>query len=451
MFEDDFCLTCGKGSVRPGHAYCSSACEAVDSASSVSSAASSTFSSPHLKSTPASGQPPALTISSSLTASAQGRSNRYSISSSASSTSYSATDDDEESLVDPEVNNDLNIHKHTDAQNESSSFSLSPGMFFARRPSSTNNHSMLPVLQRPSLASYRPYASSPSGIPKSAPHHSIHDRAVYPLGKSGGSRQKLSSGSKADDHDRYCHSAANADGSHYDRSPRHRHRTEAKPHEGDEEDLSSTITSPSSAKRSRNRASLPSYFSLMNINGQHSNSVKSPPAPPCSSVPRASPSTPKTAGFVSSSLRLSATSLAPRGRGSRESDGNEPIRSFQNSPAHRGSLNIRPEGGQRRGRTLERQCDRSSARHIPDVSPQRPPLTTSVPHRITPESRGVSGISSMMASSPSNHRRGRVRGRARGECLDGAGNTVDAPGLGNGRSGLLHRERPPPPESMAAL
>jgi hypothetical protein len=421
MFEEDFCLTCGKDLAGTGKVYCSSGCETLYSTSpSVSSAASSTFSSPHLKSTAAGGQIPALMIPTSLN-SRRGKRDRYSVSSSASSTSYSATDDDEESLVDPEsATTTQHPPKYLEVSNESTSFSR-PGMSFARRPSATNNHSMVPILQRPSLSSQRLYSSSPSGIPYSAPHHSIHDRTLVPAGYARRSSGKA---------DYETHGIT---------------RNEEPEFEEDSGEPSSTIKN---AKRSRNRASLPSYFSLMKIGSPLSSSIKSEAAPPSSSVhsvSRASPSTPKMACLVPSAAALHHT-LESRGRTGAaknhhlEIEGCSPQTrschtdtSLSRQHQRRGSLDVTQDcdGMQRRGRTRERRRESSPLPHPAYLSHLAKPM---YPRPDNYDARGADG-----PPSPTTQRHFRARGRMRTENLDGVGSTVNAPGFGSGRSGLLRR------------
>lgn len=205
------------------------------------------------------------------------------------------------------------------------------------------------------------------------------------------------------------------------------------------------------SKRSRIRASLPACFSLL----QTASPSKDFRASPVSSssghtIARPSPPTPKLPLPVSqvkiTSMPLQSTHTTPRGRrrvpdesrSSRRSGHSSASRSRSrsrrvvNSPRH--SQENPPEidywalGSAelpRRGRDAVRR----SSSPLPGGNCQQP---TEALRKGDDTDRSPSG----------SHSRQRTRGRARIEELDTAGLSIrDAPGFGNGRSGLVDRGR----------
>lgn len=405
--------------------YCSDECSNLDAVSPSISSSSSALSSPYIDYATG-GEVPALVPSAlgSALRSYQGR-NRYSISSSsASSASWSCLTDEEDNLsvgVEDEYNNYLGS---SDAQSsiyegssKSSSIiqvpksSRSSALSYARRPSMTNHRSTIPQLHRRTSSSSS--SSFAQGIPQSAP--SIHSPKTADHDSAFGSDFK-------GDHDHY-YSEADREQEHATLSPK--------------------------TKRSRNRASLPAYFSLLQISSPQRSSLKSSPV-----NSNASPPTPKmtlAAGpatiaskaklFMSSSSPPAAVEATPRGRQriagtSRSSRRSQQSRSQSPSrnPSRPPQLNLQPES---RGRL----DSRNSVEQVFDWStvPMHRGRPT-VRRNSSPLPKAFFGDSSAALSGSDNNQRTR-RGRVALNELEGIGFTVQAPGFGNGRSGLVHRKR----------
>ncbi|KAF7338067.1 hypothetical protein MVEN_02031100 [Mycena venus] len=215
MFED-YCLSCGK-ELDTDRAYCNEQCQSGDLTSPSLSEASSTFSSPHLQY--AGGQDVPALVPSALGRALRAYTahDRYSASSSsASSTAWSVlTDDDDSEFDDPHL--DVS-HRRPNA------------LSYARRPSGTNNPPPAPPL--------------PHRVRLLFESHDISDCDVSDFADVP---DHLSSSEGGHDHDL------------------------ARPQ-------TATIT-PTSSKsirnRKRNRASLPTYFSMLQINGASSSSSSS--------------------------------------------------------------------------------------------------------------------------------------------------------------------------------
>ncbi|KAJ7272054.1 hypothetical protein B0H12DRAFT_1092576 [Mycena haematopus] len=189
-----------------------------------------------------------------------------------------------------------------------------------------------------------------------------------------------------------------------------------------------TITPATTSKtklRKRNRASLPTYFSILQINSTASTSSSVPKSPPavhgispvsCSSghtVPaRPSPPTPK--------LTLLAHHT-PRPRYSREA-------SRSPSPARRRDSDEKVADWSRRGRASVR-------RNSPLPGAMASPRAIALMGDSSPSPSRERGETMM-------RRRSGTRGRARVEELDGPGSAdPERPGFGYGRSGLVARTR----------
>ncbi|KII89128.1 hypothetical protein PLICRDRAFT_175359 [Plicaturopsis crispa FD-325 SS-3] len=418
MFEE-ICLVCGKHLADDGRAYCSDNCETADAASPSISSASSAWSSPHIEYAMG-GDVPALVPSALGSALNNYRGsanrNRYSLSSSsASSASWSAlTDEDEDdnALVGTE---DESAYDGEAFEGSKSPRYLqpAPGLSYARRPSSTNTRSTIPLLHR-RTSSGSGITSNPNsaGVPRSVP--STH--------------------SSNDDEDETASAAA---------SPEHSRSFRDKP--------SSTITSKS--KRSRNRASLPAYFSLLQM-GSPSNRI----SPLSTSSGRtagthASPPTPKLALAGGPASRLAEPSLTASVVYASSSLEGTPRGRRRNPAPSRRSRSPR--------HTRSRSRSRSRSRHVtlrPLPPPALPALTAHTRGRMNsveqvfdwttgPASRGrptvrrnSSPLPKMMLrdmEAPLSGSESRARGRLRAEELD---RKVEAPGYGEGRSGLLARE-----------
>ncbi|TRM62528.1 hypothetical protein BD626DRAFT_404015 [Schizophyllum amplum] len=405
-FEDlESCLVCGKQLKVDGTAYCSDECQSLDTASPCMSSASSALSSPHIGYAPA-GDVPALVPSALGSALSTFRSrNRYSMSSSsASSTAWSAGEDEDDEDDDTGVS-EYSFHDGDEVETKAGTPATTihhPAISYARRPSGTNTRSVVPQLHR--RTSSQSSSGHVRGTPQSVP---INSRM------RGG----------ADDEDLYSDCASSREESDY---PEDEHESAVKLRK------QSTITK---AKRSRNRASLPAYFSLLQMDA--SLSMGSPKKP----AQRQSPTTPRLSLAQAPPGLMSAppttlTHCTPRGRRrdpdqSRSSDRDRSTRSTSRSrhetivgrsPPFRSRTGVRgsvekvydwANVGLLRGRTAVRR----------NSSPP-PKMQLRLEERV----RGPSADD------------GR-RGRARVEDLDGIGTNDAHPGLGWGRTGLMRRER----------
>ncbi|KAI0780436.1 hypothetical protein BD413DRAFT_464408 [Trametes elegans] len=486
MFEES-CLVCGRPVVADGRVYCSDECESTDVTSPSVSATSSAQPSPFLNSTV--NAPGNLAEVPALLPSALGRSLkdgrkshrvRHSQSSSSnSSVSWSALEDDyEDEGVNPilySAGTDDEFSVHPDylsadagSSKPSTSFSSiyrhpSSSLAYVRRPSSTNNRSTIPTLH---------HRHSSASTPSSA-------------GMSCSVPQYCSTEDDSSDAPSAC--ASSVSGCPGRRSGRK--STESVPQLADdsEREKDDTVT----GKNRRNRASLPAYFSLLT-----STSPASPRSPKglsslqtLSMISRSlqsssSPPTPRLAKPVvdtatafatpqfsrtSKTYVVTADAAAPRGRSSqRDPDGRR--RSSSRSPGARVHTHHNSAHARARLDSLEKVADwvahspvvaasvriaRQQVHHHPhqrrDSSP--PPLPKF--EQLHLRDSGVEfdpGYANSAVEEefdeedeyeePAEERASR-RGRRRPDELDPAPTGVDhrAPGYGNGRSGLLARER----------
>ncbi|KIM65363.1 hypothetical protein SCLCIDRAFT_1212535 [Scleroderma citrinum Foug A] len=276
MFEE-ICLTCSKRLPDDSRAYCSDECEAHDTFNSPAiSTASSVLSSPSLDCAIGDDVPALLPSALGADLSAFTKRVRYSASSSStSSASWSVfTDaDDDEALV--------SIGEDAGCDGERPDVSLdaisclagvhlpgkSSSLNYTRRPSATNHRSLIPMLH-----SRTPSMSSFTGTQNTS---STEDDLV--------------------------------DGAH--RAPQSYGETAAVDH--DHEMDKSTIGSKS--RKSRNRASLPAYFSLLQINAPRRSPLRMSSPDNASHINQPSPPTPKLASLLAVS-GLRAVEATPRGR-----------------------------------------------------------------------------------------------------------------------------------------
>ncbi|OJA18775.1 hypothetical protein AZE42_01633 [Rhizopogon vesiculosus] len=398
MFEE-ICLTCSKHLRDDGRAYCSDECENLDMYNSPSiSSASSALSSPYIDYA-LGGEVPALMPSALSTALTNGfqKRGRYSVSSSStSSASWSAFSDAEEEghtsvgiEGDPVYEGDgFDVGVSGDGFTRSAGFlhpCKSSGLSYARQPSSTNNRSTIPLLHR------RTSSTSSSGL-------------------------------------RQVPSTAEDDADSMSDVPRSFH--EEKLPEQERESHKLTITSKS--KKSRNRASLPAYFSLLQVSSpQHS-------SPPLSSSSgntvhlNDSPPTPKIASLLAVSALRPVVEATPRGR-RRQPEVSHTSRSHSRSRARQQTLVPGPR---------EHQDSRSSVEQVFDWTCAPLRGRPSVRRNSSPLPKMMSSIQqfeeSPFIANSINETRER-RGRFMREELNPS--SRDAPGYGNGRSGLRERER----------
>ncbi|KAF8136440.1 hypothetical protein EV363DRAFT_1319625 [Boletus edulis] len=393
MFEE-ICLTCSRQLPDDSRAYCSDECEALDVHNSPSiSSASSALSSPHIDHA-LGGEVPALMPSALGSALSNfGKRDRYSTSSSSSSVSWSVftdAEDDEpvvgidddsgyegdcvDGTIDPPIRS---VGSHHPTKPSS--------LMYTRRPSATNYHSMIPLLhRRTSSSSSLSHIPSPPEDELDAAHEISHQ-----------SRHELPPLSREPEKDR------------------------------------STVTSRT--KKSRNRASLPAYFSLLQISSPQRSHALPPSGNTVDDHPRPSPPTPKLASLLTVSALRPTLESTPRGR-RREPDSSQYVapRSHSRSRTRQGTV---PEfrGCQDSRGSVEQVFDWSCAplsRGRPTVrrnSSPLPKMTLCIQEFEDPA----------LVAPAYNERRGRYRTQE----LEGRGCSRDAPGFGNGRSGLRERER----------
>lgn len=351
-------------------------------------------------------------------------------------------------------------------------------MSYARRPSGTNTHSTVPYLH--SRSSSGTFSGHVQGIPRSAPlhsHSSTEDEDIY---------SDFGLSSRDDDFfDSDLHSLP--------QSAPGRHGLP----QSDKEKSHKSVTK---AKRSRNRTSLPAYFSLLQVAGGSGSSPSSPkaeapeghrPSPTmssssCQTAARPSPPTPRlsvaglSAGLTSIVPRNASIQATPRGRRRDLGDSSSLAKSRRSeSSSSRSRSNSRTHDQTHTQATLARLSPAKLATHdahllarsrlnskgsleqvldwvsvsgLPprgraavrrNSSPPPKMLQTMMPlEDFTPEcgafpSQRMGHASETVSSSPGR----RSRGRARVDELEGVGGSVIAPGYGHGRSGLIDRER----------
>ncbi|KAF8965305.1 hypothetical protein BDZ97DRAFT_1904175 [Flammula alnicola] len=444
MFEE-ICLVCGKHLPEDGRAYCSDDCQHSDLSSPSISSSSSALSSPSMGYA-AGGDVPAL-MPSALGNALQmyvGRGGQY-ISSSASSTSWSVlTDEEDEDATHRFGRNEYGFHDTSDAIYDSSSKSPnfiyainSAALSYARRPSGTNNPSTAPHLHR--RLSSGSSSEHVRGIPRSAPglSHVSHDDDDSYSDFGFLSRDALD----IDDADLHSEKDWGVD-------------------------IKPKYPGATKSKRSRNRASLPACFSLLQMSSPKKDSRASPVSSSSgNTIARPSPPTPKLPiSNVSSqveivpSFPLPSVHSTPRGR-RREADKSRSSKRSGHSSASRSYSRARRTRTAESPRLIEgpfvgvkdgnEGFDWSSS--VPGL-PRRgreairrnsspPPKMLMGMEEPTQAFTAVRRPVDVDRSRSGGDAYPKTRGRARVEDLGGVGLSSDAPGYGNGRSGLIHRER----------
>jgi hypothetical protein len=340
-----------------------------------------------------------------------GRNGTYGSSSSASSASWSVLDDDDDETALRYARSEHVYHDAFDPLCDTSSKSAnyiytinSAALSYARRPSGTNNHSTVPHLQHRRLSSGSS-SSHVRGIPRSAPLMSAtsHDDELFDFGFSSAEALDI------DDNDNHS--------------------------EQDWGDSKPKYPGSIKSKRSRNRASLPACFSLL----QMSSPKKASPVSSSSgnTIARVSPPTPKlpiSTGLSHvhpvSSIPVQSIHSTPRGR-RREADHSRSSRRSGQSDSSRSRSRPR--------RVLVSESPRLVERNFWDMEDCGEGLFE-LPRRGREAIRRNSSPPPFEPSHSRNDSQHRTRGRARVEDLSNAISS-DAPGYGNGRSGLMHRER----------
>ncbi|KIY62343.1 hypothetical protein CYLTODRAFT_180944 [Cylindrobasidium torrendii FP15055 ss-10] len=388
MFNEEICWTCGKLLEDGGQE-----CQDQDASSPCISSASSALSSPHLEYA-VGGDVPSL-VPSTLGSALRGYRHRHSGSSSASSTSsmWDSDDEDQDDSFVGTAASDVDTESiGLEPSSKPSTLPLcakSRPLSYTRQPSGLNMRSTVP----------RPHQR---GLSSSPPPLSFSD--------DDGPSQSESEAVSQDDDDCAEHmSPQSAPEQHFD-----------------------TITK---AKRARNRASLPNYFSLLQISTSAQPcdaSKKGSPTVSTSSgqtIARHSPPTPRPLSGISTSI----PPFLHRGRRLASHPGAPSPTSSSPSPTRRdledaiSSMMLPPRPRlEKRGPTsplLDKTFDANRGRAT--------------------VRRNSSPIARMDDSGAFGHARETTaerRGRLRAEEMDGV-RGPDAPGYGHGRSGLLHRER----------
>ncbi|KAG6889820.1 hypothetical protein C0995_014297 [Termitomyces sp. Mi166 len=420
MFEDQ-CLVCGKPldddvyvfpllstpplTVHHSQAYCSEDCQSQDASSPSISSASSAVSSPNLGYATGGDVPPLLpsALGSALTKYARSR-HHHSVSTSSASSWSAVTDDEDESYPRLSSYHSKAFYESADSLYDGNSKSAnhldtlkpSSALYYARRPSGTNNRSMVSNPHpRTNLAHVHVH-----DIPRSLPlrsHLSTDDDGVYSdVGSSS--------------------------------------RDESEP----EVPITKLV---SSQKSKRTRASLPAYFSLLQMTGKRVSPVSSSSN---HTISRISPPTPKVP-LASVNLPRSA----PRGRRrvadhdhEGRSSGESSSRSLSRSRRTLAQLGIAGLSCCSREADDEDALDNSS---VPGLTRGRPAVrrNSSPPPTMMLSADALNNHNRALAAaamrtdgahSPFPHE---TRGRLKVET------DMDAPGYGIGRSGLLHRARVP--------
>ncbi|KAF9484686.1 hypothetical protein BDN70DRAFT_928160 [Pholiota conissans] len=425
MFEE-ICLVCGKHLKDDGRAYCSDDCQNSDLSSPSISSSSSALSSPNIGYA-AGGDVPALMPSALGTALNlyAGRSKQYGSSSSASSASWSILDDDDDDTAQHYVRGDHAYHDATDPLFDISSkspnfvYAINPAaLSYARRPSGTNTHSTVPHLHHRRLSSGSS-SSHVRGIPRSAP---------------------LSSATRDDDYSIYDYPFSSADSLDMEDTENHS--------EKDWGDLKPKYPGSIKSKRSRNRASLPACFSLLQMSSPGKDFRASPVLSSSgNTIARVSPPTPKLPISTGLSLVHPAPSVPPQSlhstpRGRRHEADNSrssrrsgsPDESRSRSRARRIPVAESPKLIERNFWDVEDCGD--GLFQLPRRGRKATRRNSSPPAFDTVHRRSMDADRSRSRSGSAN----RPRGRARVEDLGNAMSS-EAPGYGNGRSGLVHRER----------
>lgn len=416
-------------------AYCSDDCQHSDLSSPSISSSSSALSSPSLGYA-VGGDVPAL-VPSALGSALKMYAQRtgYRVASSISSSSCGvATDDEDEEDLRPFVSGDFGSMDPSDPDFGLKSPQLLPSaLSYARRPSGTNNPYAAPHLHRRTSSSMSPRHMR--GYPRSAPISSStlvdDDETFSDIGFSSWD------GLDTDDVEIYSEKD-------WDATVQPKYSGEAK------------------SKRTRNRASLPACFSLLQKMASPSKDARSSPVSSSSAntIARPSPPTPKLSlvdalahVHIATSGPLTSVHTTPRGR-RREADKSRSSRRSGSSHSRSRSRRVYAEGspifseGPKFVPPEEEPFDWVAAAELPRRGREALRRNSSPPPKLPTGMESSSPIFLATRRTQETDRsksrgssRARTRGRARVEDLGGIGFSTDAPGFGYGRSGLLDRER----------
>lgn len=376
----------------------------------------------------------------------------YSVPSSASSATWSSAEDDDDGAslavrADYQPDGSSDLGQDGISKQFGFPYPLKPSALqYARRPSGTNNHSTVPHVHRRMSSN----SSSPSGrgrgIPQSAPQTSQHsssttttedDDSLSDLGLSSSSRDNPDT-----------------------------EESDVPSEKGSDGDKTNNKQDADRMKRPRNRASLPAYFSLLQINSSGHDPRWSPVSSSSGrTVARPSPPTPKMTSTSRSQIidghPSTSVHTTPRGRrrvpgassSSRRSDIS--LSRSHSQQAHQLDAEIMPSQQQDQrfrfvggGKDGVASGDWASAPDQPSRGRTTFRRNSSPPPKVLlgmEEDRGRTLAAVRQAEifdrSQSRSSGGRPRGRARVEDLEGIGFSTNAPGFGYGRSGLIGRER----------
>ncbi|KXN92271.1 hypothetical protein AN958_08724 [Leucoagaricus sp. SymC.cos] len=424
MFEE-ICLVCGKHLFDYGSAYCSDDCQGRDATSPSISSSSSALSSPHLGYANGADVPPLIPSAlGSALKNLRGSRDPYSFTQSAATSpgwSGMNTDDDDYDdgaslAVRAECADASELGPDGISKQLNYSFSTKPSALqYTRRPSGTNNHSTVPSVHR-RMSSTSSSSGHVRGIPRSAPHPSHSSTEDDETFSDFGLSSRDNGDSAAEESD--AHSEKGSDGG----------KLEA-----------------DRAKRFRNRASLPAYFSLLQITSP-GNEPRSSPLSSSSgrTVARPSPPTPKLAlssrpAQVVDGHPPAFVHATPRGRRRVPCESSSTHRS-DSSLSHSRSRAQETEP-RIAGRDLRSRIDGDWS----SVPGQPSRGRTAFRRNSSPPPKMLLGMEdrgrTLAAVRQAEIFDRSSRGRARVEDLDGIGFSTKAPGFGNGRSGLVGRER----------
>lgn len=409
-------------------AYCSDDCQTYDISSPSVSSPSSTRSSPNLACAYGDEVPPLVPSALGSALKSYMAFNRYNVSSSsASSASQSFTDDEEDHFGSGSSDHDVSDGIY---DGNSKSVTIPSGLSYARRPSGTNNSSTVPHPHRRILSdsSFAPVQNIPRSVPIYS-HSQVDDDDYFDITSLAEDAVDVDDSDLISEHDWF------------------RVKSKYQP-------------SKTSAKRSRNRGSLPACFSLLQTSS--SKDIKSSPISSSSGNTIASPPTPKArfGNLISQSQFPPAVYSTPRGRR------RDPI----NSRGARRTVDPSASGSRSgtRPMAIEESSRRAELSHSPNDLKGSTEKLVDWSHRgratlrrnssplpkmligVEDPALGLGGAVLNRHEDSGSQFRVR-RGRARVEDFGRDSYSTDAPGFGYGRSGLLDRERCTGAQSMRHL
>ena len=417
-------------------AYCSDDCQANDISSPSISSSSSTRSSPNIACAYGDEVPPLLPSALGSALTSYMAFNHCNVSSSsASSASWSLLTDDEDDDALHHYGSGSSDHDVSDGIYDGSYKSVTSALSYARRPSGTNNSSTVPLPHRRMCSDSSFVQSITRSVPIYSHSPADEDENYFGIGSLPEPVVDADDGDLLSEQDWY--------------------RVKPK-YQGSK-----------TSKRSRNRASLPACFSLLQMTS--SKDIESSPVLSSSgnTIARPSPPTPKPMFYSTLSQAQFPPNVysTPRGR-RREAVNSQGTRHLMNSSASRSRSGTKPLILEESPKLVEcsfrsRTDLKGSSEKLVDWS-----SVSGFPHRGRATLRrnssplpkmfiGVEDPAVVLGTAGKNRQedsrsrsRARTRGRARVEDFGRDAHSTDAPGFGYGRSGLLDRERGPGAQSM---